>query len=193
MARCLRARPAKMCGGIRTRAKVIQLDCRAFDATVHWNRQTVPAEEGFGDCQSVVVSYGAKCGFSGLLVAAEPGKMRTIAQKIGRLVLCMLFCVVAGGCWEHACLKSTSTWTEARFFARRQSAQTGTWYSTYFGDADCRCIFAVCRTAEETTTGAVEGNSDAGPTSGLMIMCLLTIYKLVCRQGGMERHWETCT
>jgi len=81
MARCLRARPAKMCGGIRTRAKVIQLDCRAFDATVHWNRQAVPAEEGFGDCQSVVVSYGAKCGFSGLLVAAEPGKMRTIAQK----------------------------------------------------------------------------------------------------------------
>ena len=56
-----------------------------------------------------------------------------------------------------------------------------------------RCIFAVCRTAEETTAGAVEGNIDAGPTSGLMIMCLLTIYKLVCRQGGMERYWETCT
>ena len=83
-------------------------------------------EEGFGDCQSFLVSYGVKCGLSGLLVAAETGKMRAVGKKIGALVLRMLCCVVAGGFWAHAFLKSTSTWTEARFFARRQSAQTET-------------------------------------------------------------------
>ena len=62
-----------------------------------------------GTVKSFLVSYGVKYGFSGLLVTAEPGKMRTIAQKIGRLVLRMLCCVVAGGFWGHACLKSTST------------------------------------------------------------------------------------
>jgi hypothetical protein len=66
-------------------------------------------EEGFGDCQSFLVRYGVKCGFSGLLVAAEPGKMRTITQKIRRLVLRMLYCVVAEEFWAHAFLKSTST------------------------------------------------------------------------------------
>ena len=55
------------------------------------------------------MSYGVKCGFSGLLVAAEPGEMRTVAQKIGRLVLRMLCCVVAEEFWAHAFLKSTST------------------------------------------------------------------------------------
>jgi hypothetical protein len=54
------------------------------------------------------VSYGVKCGFSGLLVAAEPGEMRTVPQKIGRLVLRMV-CSVVAEFWEHAFLKSTST------------------------------------------------------------------------------------
>ena len=52
--------------------------------------------------------YDVKCGFPGLLVAAEPGKMRAVAQKIGRLVLRMLCCVVAEEFWAHAFLKSTS-------------------------------------------------------------------------------------
>ena len=34
MARCVRARAATMCGGIRTRPKGMQIDCHAFDAAV---------------------------------------------------------------------------------------------------------------------------------------------------------------
>ena len=55
------------------------------------------------------MSYGVKCGFSGLLVTAETEEMRTVAQKIGRLGLRMLCCVVAEEFWAHAFLKSTST------------------------------------------------------------------------------------
>ena len=35
MARCVRARAARMCGGIRTRPIGMQLDFHAFDAAVH--------------------------------------------------------------------------------------------------------------------------------------------------------------
>jgi hypothetical protein len=55
------------------------------------------------------VSYDVKCGLSGLLVAAEPGEMRTVAPKIGRLVLRMLCCVIAEEFGAHAFLKATST------------------------------------------------------------------------------------
>jgi hypothetical protein len=55
------------------------------------------------------VSYDVKCGFSGLLVAAEPGKIRTIAQKIRCLRLSMLCCVVVEEFGAQAFLKSTST------------------------------------------------------------------------------------
>jgi hypothetical protein len=37
------------------------------------------------------VIFEVKCGFQGLLGAAEPRQMRTVVQKIGRLVLRM-FC-----------------------------------------------------------------------------------------------------
>ena len=53
--------------------------------------------------------FGFKCGFRGLLGAVEPLQMRTVDQKIGRLVLRMLCCVVAEEFWAHAFLKSTST------------------------------------------------------------------------------------
>ncbi len=93
MARGVRARAAKMCGGVRTHRKGSQLDGHSFDEAVHWKRQTLSAEDGFGDWQSFVVRYVVKCGFSGLLVAAEPGKMRRVAQKI-RFLGCACYAVL---------------------------------------------------------------------------------------------------
>jgi hypothetical protein len=61
-----------------------------------------------------------------MIVAAEPGKMRTIAQKNRRRVLRMLCCVVAEEFGAQAFLKSTSTGTKTRLFARRQRAQIET-------------------------------------------------------------------
>ena len=45
--------------------------------------------------------------FQGLLGAGEPRKMRTVVQKIGRLMLRMLCHALAGGFRAHAFLKST--------------------------------------------------------------------------------------
>jgi hypothetical protein len=59
--------------------------------------------------QSFFVIFGFKCGFRGLLGAAEPLQMRTVAQKIGRLVLRMFCRGLAGGFRAHAFLKSTCT------------------------------------------------------------------------------------
>ena len=98
----VRARAAKMCGGARTRTESPLLDRHAIHATVHWKRHTLPAEQGFGDRQSFFAIYGFECGFPGLLGAAEPRKMRTLAQRIGRLVLRMVYCALAGGFRAHA-------------------------------------------------------------------------------------------
>jgi len=59
--------------------------------------------------QSFFVIFGFRCGFGGLLGAAEPLQMRTVAQKIGRLVLRMFCRALAGGFRAHAFLKSTCT------------------------------------------------------------------------------------
>ncbi len=40
-----------------------------------------------------------KSGFPGLLVSAEPRKMRAVAQKLRRVWLHILFCALAGGLW----------------------------------------------------------------------------------------------
>ena len=53
--------------------------------------------------------FGFKCGFRGLLGAVEPLQMHTVAQKIGRLVLRILCCGLAGGFRAYAFLKSTCT------------------------------------------------------------------------------------
>jgi len=55
------------------------------------------------------VIFEVKCGFQGLLGAAEPRQMRTVVQKIGRLVLRMFCRALAGGSRAHALLKSTCT------------------------------------------------------------------------------------
>ena len=54
--------------------------------------------------------YGFKCGLSGLLVSAEPRKMRAVAHKLGRSVHHMFCCALAGGFWAHPFLKSTCTY-----------------------------------------------------------------------------------
>ncbi len=53
--------------------------------------------------------FGFKCGFQGLLGTAEPRQMRTVVQKIGRLVLRMFCRALAGGFRAYAFLKSTCT------------------------------------------------------------------------------------
>jgi hypothetical protein len=55
------------------------------------------------------VIFGFKCGFQGLLGAAEPREMRTAVQKIGRLVLRMFCRALADGFRAYAFLKSTCT------------------------------------------------------------------------------------
>ncbi len=62
-----------------------------------------------GTVKSFPVIWGFKCGLPGLLVAAEPLKMRALVHKIGRLLLRMLCCAVAGGFSAHPFLKSTCT------------------------------------------------------------------------------------
>ena len=59
--------------------------------------------------QSFFVIFGFKCGFRGLLGAAEPLQIRTVAHKIGRLVLRMFCRALSGGFRAHAFLKSTCT------------------------------------------------------------------------------------
>jgi hypothetical protein len=59
--------------------------------------------------KSFFVIYGFKCGFPGLLVPAEPRKMRAVAQKIRRLVRRIFCCALADRFWAHPLLKSTCT------------------------------------------------------------------------------------
>ncbi len=59
--------------------------------------------------QFFFVIFEVKCGFRGLLGTAEPRQMRTVAQKIGCLVLRMFCRALAGGFWAHTFLKSTCT------------------------------------------------------------------------------------
>ena len=53
--------------------------------------------------------FEVKCGFQGLLGAAEARQMRTVVQKIGRLVLRMFCRALTDGFRAHAFLKSTCT------------------------------------------------------------------------------------
>ena len=53
--------------------------------------------------------FVVKSGFPGLLVSAEPRKMRAVAQKLCRVWLHVLFCALAGGLWVRPFLKSTHT------------------------------------------------------------------------------------
>ncbi len=55
------------------------------------------------------VFFVFKSGFPGLLVSAEPRKMRATAQKLGRVLRRMLFCALAGGFRAHPSLKTTCT------------------------------------------------------------------------------------
>jgi len=43
--------------------------------------------------------FVVKSGFPGLLVSAEPRKMRAVAQKLRRVWLHMFFCALGGGLW----------------------------------------------------------------------------------------------
>jgi hypothetical protein len=85
----------------RTLPEGVLLDCHAFNASVHEKRHILPAEQGFGDRQSFFVNYGVKCGFPGLIVSAEPRRMRAVAQKLERLVRHKFCCALAGGFREH--------------------------------------------------------------------------------------------
>jgi len=98
-----------MCGVARTRSEAVVLDRHAFHATVHLKRHTLPPEEGFVHRQSFFVIFGFKCGFRGLLGAAEPPQRRTVAQKIGCLVLHMFCCGFAGGFSTRPFLKMACT------------------------------------------------------------------------------------
>jgi hypothetical protein len=66
-------------------------------------------EEGFADRQTFFVIFGFKCGWPGLLGAAEPRQMFTVVQKIGRLEVCMFYLTLAVGFRVHTSLKSTCT------------------------------------------------------------------------------------
>ncbi len=68
-----------------------------------------PSGRGFGDRQSFFVIFGFKCGFQALFGSSEPRQMRTVVQKIGRLVLRMFCRALGGGFRTHAFLKSTCT------------------------------------------------------------------------------------
>ena len=57
--------------------------------------------------------FVVKSGFPGLLVSAEPRKMRAVAQKLRRVWLHILFCALADGLWVRPFLKSTHTLTLA--------------------------------------------------------------------------------
>jgi hypothetical protein len=54
-----------------------------------------------GTAKVFFVSYGVKCGFPGLLVSAEPRKMRSVAQKLERLVRHKFCCALAGAFRAH--------------------------------------------------------------------------------------------
>ncbi len=66
-------------------------------------------EEGFADRQSFFVIFGFKYGFQGLVGAVDPRQMRTVVQKIGRLVLRMFCRSLAVGFRAYVFLKSTCT------------------------------------------------------------------------------------
>jgi hypothetical protein len=85
----------------RTLPEGVLLDRHGFHSSVHEKWHILPAEQGFGDRQSFFVSYGVKCGFPGLLVSAEPQKMRDVAQKLDRLVRHKFCCALAGGFRVH--------------------------------------------------------------------------------------------
>ncbi len=55
------------------------------------------------------VFFVFKSGFPGLLVSAEPRKMRATTQKLGRVLRHILFCALAGGFRAHPSLKITCT------------------------------------------------------------------------------------
>jgi hypothetical protein len=57
----------------------------------------------------IFVFFVVKGGFPGLLVSAEPRKMRAVAQKLRRARRHMFFRALAGGFWVRPFLKSTST------------------------------------------------------------------------------------
>jgi len=55
--------------------------------------------------------FVVKSGFPGLLVSAEPRKMRAVAQKLRRVWLHILFCALAGGLWvRQFCTLLLMTW-----------------------------------------------------------------------------------
>jgi hypothetical protein len=49
-----------MKGQAWTLPEVVLLDSHAFHTSVHSKRHTLPAEQGFGDRQSIFVVYGFK-------------------------------------------------------------------------------------------------------------------------------------
>jgi hypothetical protein len=73
---------------------------------MHSQPHTFSAEQVFAHRQPNFLFF---VGFPGLLVSAEPRKMRALAQKLRRARRHMFFCALAGGFWVRPFLKSTST------------------------------------------------------------------------------------
>jgi hypothetical protein len=56
----VRARATKMKSQVWTLPEVVLLESHDFHTSVHSKRHTLPAEQGFGDRQSIFVLYGFK-------------------------------------------------------------------------------------------------------------------------------------
>jgi hypothetical protein len=104
----VRARATKMCGSARTRQKGCCLSAMIYMQPCIESTHSL-CRTGLCGPSKIFRFFVVKSGFPGLLVSAEPRKMRAVAQKLCRVWLHVLFCALAGGLWVRPFLKSTHT------------------------------------------------------------------------------------
>jgi hypothetical protein len=86
------------------RPEGVLLDRHAFSSTVHSKAVHSLCRTGLCGPSKIFRVFVVKSGFPGLLVSAEPRKMRAVLQKLRRVWWHILFCALADGLWmRHFC------------------------------------------------------------------------------------------